>query len=526
MWHYFRKLPNRRIKSQITKISGGLPLTYASPDELLGELFRDVQMRRIHADGKTFVDLVPSHRLSKILREYEVQRQNPHFDLHKFVQQYFRDYLVETRPVYRTNPNNTPEEHINELWGVLKRETYLSKGSLLPLPYPYLTPGGRFSELFYWDTYFIMLGLASTNQYELIDGMMKNYAFMIRKYGYIPTANRSYLLSRSQPPFFSHMVELLAEKKGKSIYVRYLPYLLAEYSFWMRGSKELGSHRPAYRRVVLMHDGTIMNRYYDSKRTPRSESYKEDVETAALAEDRISSQVYLDIRAGAESGWDFSSRWFKDPAKISTIHTTDIVPVDLNCLLVHLEQSIAKAYKLLKQPLLAKRYQKKADVRAEAIRNYCWSSKNKFFFDYDFVADKRTPRLTLAGVFPLYCKVATQHQADVVAKTIKEKFLKRGGVLTTLEDTGQQWDAPNGWAPLHWVTIQGLRNYGHNDLAEEIKKRWIASNIKVYAHESKMVEKYNVVDSLHAAGGGEYPLQDGFGWTNGVLQTLLREDKK
>ncbi len=510
----------------MTNLGPGLARPKASPDELLGELFADVQLRRIHADGMTFVDQVPAERLRKILKDYEAQRDNPHFSLHDFVAKYFKDYLAQQPANYHTNPENTIEQHINELWDVLTRTAYKNSGSLIALPYPYIVPGGRFGAQFYWDSYFTMLGLATAKRYDLIDGMIKNYAFMLRKLGHIPTANRTYFLSRSQPPFFSHMVRLLAEDHGKLTLARYLPYLLVEYRFWMKGAKDLDATRPAVRRTVLLPDGSILNRYYDNKRTPRPESYKEDIETAHQAHDRIPSQVYLDLRAGAESGWDFSSRWFKDGKHIHTIHTTDILPVDLNCLLADLEQTIADAYSIVKQGKLAAKYRKLRQQRINAINTYCYSAREGFYFDYDFLAGDFTYRKTLAAVFPLYSKIASNEQAASVVKTLREEFLKDGGLMITTAFTAQQWDAPNGWAPMHWMAIQGLRNYGYNELANEIKKRWIATNLAIFKTRGKIVEKYNVVDTGNASGGGgEYPLQDGFGWTNGVLLRLLAEDQ-
>lgn len=518
----FKKKVKSAVQPHVTKV-GGLSPTAASPDELLGELFQDVQLKRVHDDGKTFVDLVPKTRLKKILKLYERQRQNPDFDLHAFVARHFKEYIFQEGEAYKSDPNYKIEEHIDKLWGVLTRRTFRNRGSLMALPYPYIVPGGRFSEQFYWDTYFIMLGLSASGRYGEIEGMMKNYAYLIRKVGYIPTASRTYLLSRSQPPFFALMVKLLAEAEGKTILVRYLPYLLAEHRFWMKGSKELTHDNPAYQRVVRMPDGVILNRYYDKKSTPRPESYKEDVETAHEATDRIASQVYRDLRAGAESGWDFSSRWLKDGKNLSSIHTTDIIPVDLNCLLVELEQTIADAYQLLKQPILARRFRKKAEERTQAIREYCWSSKNKFFFDYDFKGKKQTPHWTLAGAFPLYLNIASESEAQGAAREIKKRFLKDGGLSSSTATTGQQWDAPNGWAPLQWTTIQGLRNYGHHNLANEAKRRWIKNVTDLYGEHGKLVEKYNVVEPNVIAGGGEYELQDGFGWTNGVLLALLSE---
>jgi alpha,alpha-trehalase len=513
------------VQSQLAKTTSGFGAK-PSPDEMLGELFQDVQLRRIYPDGMTFVDLLPAKQLRKILKAYEKERQHPRFNLHKFVQQHFKAYLTSPNN-YKTNPNHSIEQHITELWDVLTRQNYTNKGSLMALPHPYVVPGGRFSAQWYWDTYFTMLGLAASNRYDLVEGMLKNFTFMMRKFGYIPSGNRTYLVGRSQPPFFVGMVELLAKKQGKKVLVSYLPYLMVEHRFWMKGHKQLHALAPAYHRVVLMPDGSVLNRYYDNKRTPRPEMYKEDVETTYHASERIASQVLLDLRAAAESGWDFSSRWFADGKNLTTIHTSDLVPIDLNCLLVHLEQTIAQTYRMLKQPLLAKPYEHMAEVRIAAIRKYCWSEQRSFFMDYDFVAKQQTPHLTLAGVFPLYVGIATQAEADAVAGVLAAKFLKRGGLLTTLADSGQQWDAPNGWALLQWTTILGLRRYGHNELADEIKKRWVATNLAVYKIEGKLIEKYNVVHPGHPGGGGEYALQDGFGMTNGVLLALLTgEDEK
>lgn len=524
-WPFYR-FRSKRLQAQITKVGPGLARPKPSPDELLGELFQDVQLKRIHADGMTFVDQVPAERLRKILKAYEKQRENPKFSLHTFVTEYFKDYIYDQAVDYHSNPKNSVEQHISELWDVLTRTAYKNTGSLIALPYPYIVPGGRFGAQFYWDTYFTMQGLAADGRWDLIEGMVKNYAFMIRKIGYIPTGNRTYFLSRSQPPFFAHMVRLLASERGSLTLVRYLPYLVAEHRFWMKGAKKLSADNPAGRRVVLLPDGSLLNRYYDNKRTPRPESYKEDVETAHEAYDRVASQVYLDLRAAAESGWDFSTRWFKDGKTLHTIHTTDIIPVDLNCLLVDLEQTIAEAYRTLKQGKLAARYEDQAAARKEAINKYCWSAHDNFYYDYDFALGDYTNHKTIAAAFPLYSKIASQQQAAAVAQRLSAEFLKEGGLLNTLTYSGQQWDAPNGWAPMHWVAIQGLRHYSFHELANEVKRRWVNTNVNAYRSQGKLVEKYNVVDPQNGAGGGgEYPLQDGFGWTNGILLTLLREDK-
>lgn len=516
----------QKVKAAIVAATGTLLRPSKSPDEALGDLFSDVQKHQVYDDGKTFVDLIPRYRMREIQAEYNLARKDPHFDLRDFVSRHFYEYGAYDS-TYHTDPTMTIREHIRELWGVLERKNRRERGSLLPLPNPYVVPGGRFSEQFYWDSYFIMLGLAADNRWSTIEGMLKNYTYMLRKFGYIPTANRTYFLSRSQPPFFAHMVKLLAKKRGrKRTMIEYLPYLVQEYRFWMRGSKALTPRdHKAYRRVVEMPNGLLLNRYYDNKSTPRPESMREDVETASEAVEREPNRLYLHLRAGAESGWDFSSRWFIDSHDIKSIHAADIVPVDLNCLLVQLEETIAEAYRLLLQPLLARKFQKAADTRKRAIQEYCWDEQEQFFVDYNYHHHKPTGKITLAGVFPLYAKIATSKQAAVVAQRIEKDFLKAGGVVTTLEKTGQQWDAPNGWAPLQWITIEALRNYGYHQLADTIKRRWIETNMEVFNENRKLVEKYDV-EGNGGGGGGEYPLQDGFGWTNGVLAALLEEDEK
>jgi alpha,alpha-trehalase len=230
--------------------------------------------------------------------------------------------------------------------------------------------------------------------------------------------------------------------------------------------------------------------------------------------------LYRHLRAGAESGWDYTSRWFKDGISFATIHTTSIIPVDLNGLLFHLEQTIADIYHINGDEEKAIQYATFAEKRKQAVQKYCWNNTAGFFVDYDWEEGQQKNILSLAGITPLYFKLATQGQADAVASIIEKQFLKPGGLVTTLQKTGQQWDSPNGWAPLQWMAIAGLENYGHHPLAATIAQRWIKLNTDVFNRTGKLMEKYNVVDTHLEAGGGEYAGQDGFGWTNGVLLAL------
>ncbi len=516
---------HEKIKTTLVKTAGLLARVNKSPDEELSTLIHDVQHARLYTDGKRFVDLVPRGRMSDIEKEYMEVKQHPDFDLATFVAKHFYDFAPHLVSATTTNETMSVSQHIDILWKNLRRRNRRNRGSLIALPHDYVVPGGRFSEQYYWDSYFIMLGLAVSGQWQQIDNMMNNYTFMLRKFGFIPTANRTYFLSRSQPPFFAAMVKLQGHHTGRNkTYVSYLPYLLLEYRFWMRGRRKLEAREhKAYARIVELPDGSIVNRYYDNKTSPRPESLREDVMTAQTAPMRESERLFLHLRAAAESGWDFSSRWLLDPRDMSTIHTADIVPVDLNCLLYELEDLLSETYAILKNAVLARKFRAAAERRKHAIMQYCWNESEQFFDDYNFHHNQHTGRMTLAGVFPLYVGVATPEQASAVARRIEQDFLQSGGLLTSLIESGQQWDAPNGWAPLHWIVIVGLRKYGFTALADVIKERWIATNMRVFTSEHRLVEKYDVTKDSGLGGGGEYTLQDGFGWTNGVLAVLLRE---
>lgn len=508
------------LKRRFRLAQNGLPFQRRSPDVLMGDLFHDVQVRRIFPDSITFVDMVPPKRLNSILKLYKEHRYDPDFDLAAFVNKHF--VPVPRSPAYKTNKKHSVEEHIEEIWDVLYREQHRDEGSLIGLPYPYIVAGGRYQTLFYWDSYFVMLGLAAGGHWDMVEHMVDNFAFMLRKYGHIPNGSRTYYIGRSQPPFFALMVRLLAEQKGKQTFIKYLPHLLIEHKFWMKGDSDLSKTRQAINRVVRMPDGEVLNRYFDNKSAPRPEGYIEDL--AIILKNRASpSKQYVNLRAAAESGWDFSSRWLADGKSLSTARTIDIVPVDLNSLLVLLEETIALAYTQLHQKRAAGFYTQLAKSRKAAIRKYCWHEVNGFFFDYS-ITKSPSRVLSLAGVFPLYAGVATEAQAQKVAQVLEKRFLKPGGLPCTLTETGEQWDSPNGWAPLHWVAIRGLRKYKHTDLADTIKTRWIKTNTQMFKTQGKLVEKYNVVNTKQSAGGGEYVLQDGFGWTNGVLLALLHED--
>jgi alpha,alpha-trehalase len=359
-----------------------------------------------------------------------------------------------------------------------------------------------------------MQGLAASNRYDLIENMLDNFKYLIDTYGHIPNGNRSYYLSRSQPPYFALMVDLLHEKAGDKVYKKYYSALQKEYMWWMEGEANLKNNEE-HRRVAKLEDGTILNRYWDDKKAPREESYYQDVQSG-MAYQGKDELVYTHLRAGAESGWDFSSRWFADTMSLATIETTNILPVDLNCLLYEYERILGKASKSQGLQNQSNRYIEKAAARKAAILKYFWSDKLNYFFDYQFKKRQTTDKWSLAGVLPLFAGIALAQQAAFVKDHIEQKFLKDGGLVTTVYHTKQQWDAPNGWAPLQFLAVKGLMNYKYDETAKNIAARWMSVNETVYKNTGKMLEKYNVEDIHLESGGGEYPTQDGFGWSNGV----------
>lgn len=513
-----------------------------SPDLLFGQLFIDVQLGRVFADSKTFVDCTPKQAPEEILAQYEAQKTAPDFDLSAFVQAHF--HLPEqVASDFVSDPTIPTAEHINRLWDRLTRpadvpEAYSSR---VPLPHPYVVPGGRFREIFYWDSYFTMLGLKEAGRVDLIRGMIDNFAYLIDTIGFIPNGNRTYFLSRSQPPFFAMMVQLLAEIDGNEVLVKYLLQLLKEYAFWMEGADRLSPETPEVKRVVWMPDGSVLNRYWDDTPTPRPEAYRQEIELNAETEPSgvVSEELYNHIRAACESGWDFSSRWFADGQSLGTIQAAHLVPIDLNCLLAQTEFIIASAYDCAENIEGYKKYIQRFEDRLESIKKFFWNEQEAFFTDFNLKTYKPSDQVTLAGIFPLTLFVGTDEQARLVRERLRRDFLKPGGWVTTLNNTGEQWDSPNGWAPLQWMVYDALTSGWPQDesdtpeildeeaeyfaLARKGRDRWLALNDKVFRATGKMMEKYNVVDAALTTGGGEYPNQDGFGWTNGVYLALSAE---
>ncbi|MBB4806343.1 alpha,alpha-trehalase [Chryseobacterium defluvii] len=477
-------------------------------------LFEDVQRARIFEDQKMMTDAVPLFPVSEINDKYAKEKHEQGFDLKAFVLSNF-DFLGAKISIHREE--NLPiERHIEKLWDELTRTAYEEKGTLLKLPKPYIVPGGRFNEFFYWDSYFIMLGLQVSGRIEMMENIIENCSYLIQSVGFVPNASRTHFLSRSQPPYFSMMLDLLFESThDEKIYIKYYNTLEKEYNFWMNGEEWLDNDT-AVKRVVKTRDGDILNRYYDAENAPRPESYMIDIEDS---EDTL-GEFYRNIRSACESGWDFSSRWFADGETIQTIETLNLAQVDLNCLLWHLEKTLAKSSQLQNDTEKEHYYTERAAVRRQMIDKYFWDENSGLYKDYHTKKHNHTASEHIAALYPLFLGLAGTEQALAVAENITDKFLYKGGLITTTKQSGQQWDMPNAWAPYQWIGYKAMKNYGLTRLADEIRDNWCSNVERVYDNTGKLMEKYNALDTETIAGGGEYPNQDGFGWTNGVYLKL------
>ncbi len=378
--------------------------------------------------------------------------------------------------------------HALEFWPRLIRFNPRQQGTLIGLPRPYLVPadGPMFEEMYYWDSFFMGLGLVGTEHEDLIFDLAENLAYLFRRFGIIPNGNRYYFLSRSQPPFFTQLVWMayeLKQSRGDPDADRYLASMmrLAEVehdTVWM------GTAQPHLRQVF-----GGLSRYFDIN--------------------------FLDMLASCESGWDHSTRcddlWLQH------------LPVDLNSILYVRELDFARAADVLDKPKRAANWRDRAAARAGAMHRFMWDDEEGFYFDYDWANQKRNPHTSLAGFYPLWAGLATPEQAERMVHSWLPRFEHPGGLVTTnQEQAGRQWAFPNGWAPLQWLVVAGLERYGYKAEARRIMEKWCTNCAAVFAATGAMWEKYNVVQTGAGAEVGLYGSLAGFGWTNGVFVDFAR----
>ncbi|KAI8636219.1 trehalase [Parasitella parasitica] len=370
---------------------------------------------------------------------------------------------------------------LNKAWGNLTFEFDDSAlcqdctSSTLPVSRPFVVPGGRFREFYYWDSFFVIKGLLLGDQIDLARDMIENFFDFVKRYGFVPNGARIYYLNRSQPPFLTHMVQAYYDKTGDDDFMtKALPILDQEYAHWMANA--------SIRVQDPKHDKTYtLNHYVTLNASPRPESYVEDYNTVNNGTDFTDAeklQMYADIAAGAESGWDYSSRWTKNKAPaanqtesyemLRTINTASIVPVELNSLLWHTETKLSQWHVLFGNKTKdhkskSKYYTKQAKTRLSAMEHLMWNQQDHAFYDFNLTSNAQSIQFTPASLFPMWVGALPEKilkNRTQVAKLYDETenaLRKYPGILTTsYYNTTMQWDWPNGWPPLSFVAMEGM----------------------------------------------------------------------
>lgn len=518
-----------------------------SPIYCQGDLLDIIQRMRLFNDSKTFVDMSLKQSPEEVLSAFNnLSKPISEAQGRKFVGDHFSGPGDEFQPWKPTDLPRMPAimNHIKDpllrgfawdlcrTWKDLGRKIKIDvklnpdRYSLVYLPNPFIVPGGRFRETYYWDTYWVVKGLLLCEMTDTVKGMLENFAFMIERFGFIPNGGRVYYSRRSQPPFFIPMMyDYYKATKNLTFVQSHLPAMEAEYAFWMT------NRSVSVQRGDVTH---ILNRYASSVNSPRPESYSEDLKTASSTNNSSARrQLYQNLVSAAESGWDFSSRWFsRDPGTnltLDTTRTTNILPVDLNSVLCMNEHILSELFNKTGNQEKGKNYSKNWQRRQTAIFNVLWNPTKRVWQDLDIAANSHRDYFYASNILPLFalCKGKNETQTENFVLTYLQNLgvLKfAGGFPTSLDTTGQQWDLPNGWPPLQHMTIWGMSQSQNQQLKAEafsLANKSIVSNWIAWNRSRNMYEKYSTNISGEGGSGGEYGVQEGFGWSNGVVLELL-----
>jgi alpha,alpha-trehalase len=405
---------------------------------------------------------------------------------------------------------------------------------LLFLPRPYVVPGGRFNEMYGWDSFFIQMGLLRDGELTLAKDMADNFLYEIHEYGKILNANRTYYLTRSQPPFLTQMLLAVYKRTNDPKWLEAsLPSVDSYYRYWTSQphlTPETGLSRyfdlgdgPAPEVVASEHDAhgktdyDLIREYF---RTHKVADY--DVsQYYDSSDDRLTPLFYKGDRSMRESGFDPSSRF--GPFSIDIIHYN---PVCLNSLLYLMEMQTAEIMDLLKREKEAAAWRQLAQDRAARMNRLMWDAQDGLYYDYDFVHGRIRRYPFLTTFYPLWAGIASQDQAAHVVRNLA-RFERPGGFQTSEFKSGDQWDAPFGWAPLQWIAVEGLRRYGYRTEADRISMRFLSLVERQFRRHGTLEEKYDVVrQSDQVSTGlrfGYRTNEAGFGWTNAVFTTLFDE---
>jgi alpha,alpha-trehalase len=431
----------------------------------------------------------------------------------------------------------------------------LPRQGVLYLPNPYVVPGGFFNEMYGWDSYFIIRGLLRAGRVKLAQGMVENFFFEIDHYGSILNANRTYFLTRSQPPFLSSMVmavyDALPSAAKRPWLEKSYPYIQRDYDLWTHGKHLAGDtglsryydygqgpvpeiadmHDPYYR-DVFTHIQALSDRRKYLKRAEKETATEvtgptftfqaceeDEVGCTKSPEMKFTADYYKGDRAMRESGFDITFRF--GPFGAETHH---FAPVGLNSLLYKAETDLQTIATLLGKGEDAKRWAERARNRKSLMNQYLWDGSKGMFFDYDFTDKKLSSYDYVTTFYPLWVGLATPQQAKAVIANLKS-FERKGGILTSPYVTGVQWDAPFGWAPMQLIAVEGLRRYGDRTDADRAAREWVSTVEQNFAREGTVREKYNVETQTSEANvtAGYKQNVVGFGWTNGVTLEFIYE---
>jgi alpha,alpha-trehalase len=410
----------------------------------------------------------------------------------------------------------------------------IKEHGLLYLPRPYVVPGGRFNEMYGWDSYFILLGLVRDGELPMAKGMTENLLYQIEHYGMVLNANRTYYLNRSQPPFLTRMILEVYRRVGDAVWLeRALPVIEKYYSFWTREprltpqtalSRYYGDASGPAPEVVYGERDKEGRSHYDRVReyyrTHKVTEYDVDRYYDRRA-DKLTELFYIGDAAMRESGFDPSARF--GPISVDVINYN---PVDLNCLLYRMEMDTAAILTLLDRPREARLWAERAERRAAQINRLMWNEEAGLYFDYNFEKQKQSNYPFITTFYPLWAGIASREQAAKVVANLPI-FERAGGLQTSARVTGNQWDAPFGWAPMQVIAVEGMRRYGFKTEADRVSRKFLAMTLKDFVEHGTIKEKYDVVTgkSDPAAGlkFGYLSNEIGFGWTNAAFLLLLEK---
>lgn len=489
----------------------------ARPAYEFAELYARVESEQLFVDSKSFADAQPLRAPALILRDYRAALPASRSQLAEFVRQNFAPAMnwPELPP-----PQLDLADHIAALWPLLSRPSLQPPefASSLGVPFAYVVPGGRLRELHYTEAYFMMLGLIRDGQRDLAHGVLDDCAALINRFGHVPAGTRSYYLSRSGLPLFYRMIGLLYPEDPTAGYVSYLPELKREYSFWMHGGAALAPGQ-SVEHVVALPDGALLNRFWDALGEPRDEAYREDRALAAHSA-REPAALYRDLRAAAESGWGLSTRWLADPAHLDSVQTTALLPIDLNSVLFGLERAIAAGCERRGDQACATQFLARAWRRKQAINHYLWSAADGHYVDYNWQQGRVSDVLSAAMLYPLFVGIASRAQADAVAALAAQRLLGLEGLAATSPWGAHPGSSPDVWAPLQWIAVQGLSDYGQQGIAQAIAQRWLGYVAHDFAVTGQLRERF-AADGAYAV-PDEQGLPEGtLGGTAGVIRALL-----